>query len=1294
MKNKLFNLLIPVLIVFVATISLYSQRYIQDYPQYSASFIKNIIKVDSTFYGVTFGETSKFLLFNKSGAIIKEVNISKEITKVLCITENEGKIYIGGYKEGNYSQKSILMILNLDGQIISVIEYELQYISSIYFHKTGIYLGGRYTYNGARTSSGLLKISRNGDKEWIKGYQNYSRSQTAQIIELNGELFLLHYCITVGVGFNGFRINKVNYEDGSVLNKIDVETGYFDGYDNIDKTLCPLEILTYNNNLYVMCAGESDGSGSGIYVFNSNLERVNTIKLSNQNISHYPFSFLLTENSILISGYTQSGNEKNGFIRKISTTGELIWHSNLNKNIVHSLNVDGEYIYGAGSVNIYNSKLPFHPLLLRISVDGKVYNTNTQLSLTEVTHCDSQSTLPSKERVSVNINGSTYSVISNKLTAIDLPEGKYPILYSTPIGYKICNAIDTISITNNVETINLKLSTLKCADVICGITVNELVRGTDNRFYISVQNRGTIVAYGVPITLKCNLSLLNLTSPYPFKRLSKNEIEIFIDSIDAKSQMVFPFDLFVENSALLFSKYNMKVKLSSKFTCNSEYQGYNGSDLQLAARCFNDSIMLYINNEGSSMENFTKLNVYKDGYLFEEVNLKLDSLENFTKKYYDKGTAFGFELKELPENAKEVYESLTIEGCGTFPNDYYTKGVNNFTTNSNSAFWESECNMEVLDHRNGNIIFQINKGQGYYHYINDEALYHEYSLRYINEGNEAVSNIVVSLDFSLEFNPLSFVSIANSHINQYSIIGNQIIIEFKDLSLLKGEQLQFRFGIKTYNQPIQNSILIVGASAVVNHKINVKFKSAFNNIKNELEKNNESPYPYTHEGQILGKQDAIEFFSALQVFDDESKMIVSTYLEPGGEYITVLTKISSDEKILWEKSYAFQQGGSVVSNILKLDDDNILLFGRVDDKEIPINYLGYGYTLIFCVNKNGDMKWKKVWRFDEINKRTGSISYIHKGNCEIFFSGKMLTPLGYKYYYSSVDKNGVLGEVKTLNIKGDLLTAEDENSIIFFGGYTSGIRFDHNFIGISKDGLQTFEGKINYDDLPQSIISIIIENNKLYLLGRYYNTVIKNYASTISKYDISTQDISINEINNIEAYYFSPKYFMTTKDGYLLAGEIAIDSTFNSDVGIIKIDSNGLVIWEGNQDFGSREYAKGIIASNNKIYIPFQTQASDDIYNLQFGYYLISKPSVTGMITDVSNDIKIYPNPVSGNLKLSSKKLNFTKFSIFNIMGIEVGHGNLNNEMTIDVQHLISGQYILQLIVENEQSYKIKFIKI
>lgn len=1292
-KNKLFKLIIIALMFFINEVNIYAQRYIHDYPQYSESFIKNIINVDTTFYGVTFNESPKLLLFNRLGVIIKEVDISVQINRVLCIKENDGKIFIGGYIETSFSNKSMLIILNLEGQVLSTKEYDLQYISSIHFHDTGIYLGGRYKQNGSSSSSGLLKISKSGEKEWIKGYQIYSYSQTAQITELNGELYLLHYCNTVGAGFTGFRLNKVNYQDGTVIKSIDIETGYFDGYDNFDRSLCPLEILTSENNIYVMCAGESYGTGSGIFIFDTNLDLVNTIKLSKTSVSYHPLSVFLTESSILISGYSQSGNEKNGFIRKISTTGELQWHKNLNNNIVHSLISDGEYIYGAGSKNVYNSELPYHPLFLRISSDGKVYNTNTQLSLSEVSHCDSLDDFPSKEFVLLTINGSPYTILSDNLTPLDLPEGKYPVSYTPPIGYEMCNIPDTISISNDNDTINLKLINLVCSDIICGITVNELVRSTDNRFNISVQNRGTEIAYDIYVTLKSNLSLENLTSSFQFNRLSNNEIEIYIDSITPKDQKIFPLDLFIENGSTLFSKYNMKVKLSSKFSCNSEFQGYIGSDLQIAATCNKDSVLLSIKNVGNLMENFTTMNVYKDGYLYEDINLKLDSLENFTKTYYDKGSAFGFVLKELPENTKEVYEVITIEGCGTFPNDYFSKGVNNFSPNSNITFWESECNMEVLDHRNGNMIFQINKGQGYYRYINDDGLFHEYSIRYINEENQVVSDVVISLDLSSDFDPLSFVSLASSHINQYFIKGNQIVIQFKNLALIEGEQIQLRFGVKTYHQPSQNSILLVGANAIINNNFNVEFKPAFNNIKNQLVKNNQSPYPFTNVGQILGKHDAIDFFNVMEVFNDESKMIVSTYIEPAGEYITVITKISNTEKIQWEKSYAFKEGGSVVSNILVLDDDNILLFGRVDDKEIPINYLGYGYTLIFCVNKNGDMKWKKVWRFDEVNKRTGNISYVHKGKNEIFFCGQMLTTQGYKYYYSSIDINGIVGEVKILDIKGNLLTAEDNNSILFFGGYTSGVSFDHNFIGISKDGKESFTGKINYNDLKHSILGIILNDGNLYLLGQYYSNSMSKYVSSISNYDLNTQILIKNDVKNIKAHYFSPAYFKPTKGGYLVSGEMAIDTTFNLDVGLIKIDTNGLVIWEDNQDFGSSEYAEGIISNNNKIYIPFQTQASDDIYNLQFGYYLLSEPTVSGIIEDVNYDILVYPNPTTGVLKIDSRVFDFTKFSIYNILGIEVGSGDFNDDMSIDVNNLGPGQYVLNLMIGNTQSFKYKFIK-
>ena len=1293
MKNKLFKLITITLFFFINEVNVSAQRYIHDYPLYSESFIKNIIKIDTTFYGVTFSESPKLLLFNRLGIIIKEVDISLQINRVLCIKENEGRIFIGGYSGTSFSNKSMLITINLEGQILSTREYELQYISSIYFHDTGIYLGGRFKQNGSSRSSGLLKISKSGEKEWIKGYQIYSYSQTAQITELNGELYLLHYCNTVGTGFTGFRLNKVNYQDGTVIKSIDVETGYFDGYDNFDRSLSPLEILTSDNKIYVMCAGESYGTGSGIFIFDKNLELVNTIKLSKTSVAYHPFSVFITENSILISGYSQSGNEKNGFIRKISKTGELEWHKNLNNNFVHSLILDGEYIYGAGSKNVYNSELPFHPLFLRISSDGKVYNTNTQLSLSEISHCDSLVDFPSKEFALLTINGSPYTILSDNLTPLDLPEGKYPVSYTPPIGYEICNIPDTISIRNDNDTINLKLINLMCSDIICGITVNELVRGTDYRFNISVQNRGTEIAYDIYVNLKSNLSLENLTSSFEFKRLSDNEIEMFIDSIGPKEQKIFPLDLFIEFGSTLFSKYNMKVKLSSMFSCNSEFQEYVGSDLQIAAICDKDSVLLSIKNEGATMADFTTLNVHKDGYLYENINLKLDSLENFTKTYYDKGSAFGFVVKELLENTKEVYEAVTIEGCGSFPNDYFSKGINNFSQNSNITFWESECNMEVLDHRNGNIIFQINKGQGYYRYINDNVLFHEYSIRYINDENQIVSNVVISLDLSSDFDPISFVSLAGSHTSQFNIKGNQVIIEFKNLALMEGEQIQLRFGIKTYHQPNQNSILVIGANGIINNNFNVEFKPAFNNIKNQLVKNNQSPYPYTNVGQILGKHDAIDFFTAMEVFNDESKMLVSTYIEPGGEYITVITKISNTEKVQWEKSYAFKEGGSVVSNILKLDEDNILLFGRVDDKNLPINYLGDGYTLIFCVNQNGDMKWKKIWRFDEINKRTGNISYVHKGESEIFFSGEMLTSQGYKYYYSSIDINGLVGEVKILEIQGNLLLAEDNNSIIFFGGYTSGVPFDHNFIVLSKDGKELFTGKINYNDLKHSIIDIILNDDNLYLLGQYYSNSLSKYVSSISNYNLNTQILVKSDIKNIKARHFSPTHFRKTNDGYLVSGEMAIDTTFNLDVGLVKIDTNGFVIWENNQDFGSREYAQGIISKNNKIYIPFQTQASDDIYNLQFGYYLISEPNVSGITEDVHHDILVYPNPTTGILNIDSRIFKFTRFSIYNIMGIEVGSGDFNNDMYIDVNNLGPGQYVLKLMIGNTQSFNFKFIK-
>lgn len=63
-------------------------------------------------------------------------------------------------------------------------------------------------------------------------------------------------------------------------------------------------------------------------------------------------------------------------------------------------------------------------------------------------------------------------------------------------------------------------------------------------------------------------------------------------------------------------------------------------------------------------------------------------------------------------------------------------------------------------------------------------------------------------------------------------------------------------------------------------------------------------------------------------------------------------------------------------------------------------------------------------------------------------------------YYSSVDKNGVLGEVKTLNIKGNLLTAEDKIQLYFLVVIHQGLDLTIILLEFQKMGYKTLKEKL------------------------------------------------------------------------------------------------------------------------------------------------------------------------------------------------------------------------------------------
>jgi hypothetical protein len=1270
----------------------FSQRFINEFPDFQNEFYKDAIALDSNFYTATFGVNPKLICLNKTGSIVKKTDLSNVFSKIYCLIKYDNKFYLGGYKGTEISKKSVLLVLSKEGEIISIKNYELSYISSIFIHNADIFLGGNFDSPGSKSSAGLIKTDFTGDVNWSKKYQDYSNSQVSKITEINDELFLLFYGTTVGAGFTGFNLMKINSSTGNRIKSKEIETGHFEGFEKFDDTFNPLKLISYNKAIFVSCAGGSFGTGSGIFEFNTELELINTINLEGYSKSYVPLDIEIIDSSIFIGGYIQEEETKKGYIRNIGLKGNLIWHKTIDYYISHSILLVDSFIYGLGSKFAYNSNQLYYPMMLKISKNGKVYNTNTNITVKETQHCASTEFLDSNIPINISINNNLLQILPNITTPIDLPEGKYKINYSNLVGHEICNALDSIAVTNNSNEIIINIVGKKCNDLICGITATELIRGNSSRFYITCQNRGTSYISKINLKLISSISLKTISSSHPYTIINDNEIEFEIGNINPLDQITIPVDYITSTNLPLFSKHYFKIKISPKYTCRDTLNELLNSDLEISSICDKGTVRYQIQNIGANMSNYSTINIYKDGYSSNSIPLKLDSSAIYYNYISAEGQNITIVADQQNSNLLKPFKVHTIEGCGNFPNAYFSKGVNSLSYSTNLTYNSSEINMEVLDHHNGNRIFQLNKGLGYYQYLTEAKGVHEYSIRYVNNDTFKVNQIRLVINISPEFDKLKFIQIANSHKVNISINDDEVIVVGYNLNINPGDEFHFRFSIPIKNNIIDPTFLLIQAYALINNEKNINFTDAFNNIKSNLELKKQSPIVYTDKGQILGKHDAIDFYSAMHVFKNGSKLVASSYLEGGQGYLTALYFIDANEKILWEKSYAFKEGGSVINKIIEIEPDRILLFGRVEDKTLPVNYLGYSYTLVFCIDQSGKKLWEKIWRFDEVNKYSGNINFAYKIDSNAIFGGEMLTTQGYKHYYSFIDKNGELENIHPMTIKGELFTSSNGDKTILFDGYYSGPTFDHTFKIINKTGQIEKSDKISYQNLKLSIIDVILKEEEVLILGQYFSTPKDNYEMSISNFNLSTG--YLKSIDVPTGLRFSPEGFLSLNNSFYISGSIYLNSPTDINVALIKIDTLGNTLWNSSEDFGSNDYAEGLIYANTYFYVPFQTQSKDDMHNLQFGYYKLFDSDLT-LTNENSNrlNISIYPNPTNNYLYIGNYIHNELEYSIFDSMGNVKMKGNLETSSSVDVSALNNGLYFISIFDNKKWQTTSSFFK-
>lgn len=89
-----------------------------------------------------------------------------------------------------------------------------------------------------------------------------------------------------------------------------------------------------------------------------------------------------------------------------------------------------------------------------------------------------------------------------------------------------------------------------------------------------------------------------------------------------------------------------------------------------------------------------------------------------------------------------------------------------------------------------------------------------------------------------------------------------------------------------------------------------------------------------------------------------------------------------------------------------------------------------------------------------------------------------------------------------------------------------------------------------------------------------------------------------------------------------------------------------------------------------------------------FSYERSTAPLVSIDAFEINNRVKLFPNPAAGYIQISGLKSN-ENYTVYNLSGIPVCSGNINNNEKIDIKNFSPGLYFLK----TENSNAITFLK-
>lgn len=1208
-----------------------------------------------------------------------------------------------------------------------------------------IMLVGWADYTGSSDGGQILLVNANGVLQWKLPVEVVNQTKVRRIFPTSdGKLLLLGRSNTIGVGFEGIFLRKIELDGTEIWQKTD-DLSWREPYSG------------FNSDFYNTPLGAAQQPDGSIWVvhpmeyytdialmhFSADGDLLTKKIYGSPNQQELPYGLqILPDGKILVNGEGAGSNFPNefqGFAMLTDPNGLELWRQYYGTNgsterLFSGVALPNGELLFAGSSNLQGGGGTTLPdgWLLRTESDGNAlpWVIQGKIVIDLNNNCQEDPGEPPARNWFVNVTDSLVRPLNtddNGFFKLRTGDGSAVVTAFAPAAqsgiWAFCQ--NEFPVLNDVAhpvanvTFFAQSTDGGCPHTEVSVTQPDLYRCDTSRFFVSVQNHGAGPSNGLLLEVKLDpeLSIVSASEPYS---QSSQTIAFSLDAMAGLESKTIEISAKLACDVQLSATHAVVASISP-IECVTEW---DGPVFKIEGRCEGGEVIFEMQNIGGNVGGTsTSYRILANDLLFVD-NMVIDLPANAPAEvltFPADGYSWRVELLQAPGYPVLSQPSATIEGCGTGANGLHTIAFRNAWPFDDDA---PEVSAVLAPNTTGlkDKIAEATHGFGLYNYIDDKD-WLEFTARIENPLPTNAQGVEFRFTFSATLDVHTFQPLAWNTPVRFGLDNNGAIrVKMPDVMLDtsgSGAVAMLRFRIRPLPgvppDSASLSLFVVSGDAYVGNTGPYPLADGFLNYSQSFLSNSDYYNSYGPDVLRFGGR-SYDFGTTLAQAADGSMFLAgeSNSYSDRTYYDGLLIKTNTKGKAFWLTAIDLGDGASnTIRGVAPLSDGGCLVVGNYLPKTATNGYLSEYTAYLARVDATGKLLWHKKIRpyGDQYGAWASGITTTSDGNALVF--GYSESEFGSDHYYQKVTTEGDLLWANTEAIVGSafrpskalptpdggfVFVGTNESTVLDFGIYLEKIDADGNKVW--NQGHNPVEGIYFGSAAPAP------DGGYMVMGYTQWEADTNNYVTTPLFVKFTSEGMFEWEKMPIIGPWKSARTYNIVSDptgGYLVTGEVFVDTLdhFN-DILLLKIDDNGDPLWWRNYGARNTEWAEDLLlTATNEVILWGFNQSRPPLYDLQCVFVQTDLQGNVPTFTaddplSLTQKAIVFPNPAIGltQVILPNGQTSRTRWQLRRISGEWVQQGiSANRTFYIGLEGLTPGVYLLTFPGENIAAQKLVVLR-